>query len=69
MSRLCLFGELNTMLSIRSGASATIVGGVTRDRDNVMKMNYPVFSKGYNCKDVRKRATLANFNGLLMFWG
>ena len=50
------------MLSIRSGASATIVGGVTRDRDNVMKMNYPVFSKGYNCKDVRKRATLANFN-------
>ena len=56
------FGELNTMLSIRSGASATIVGGVTRDRDNVMKMNYPVFSKGYNCKDVRKRATLANFN-------
>lgn len=56
------FGELNTMLSIRAGASATIVGGATRDRDNVMKMNYPVFSKGYNCKDVRKHATLASFN-------
>ena len=63
------FGELNTMLSIRSGASATIVGGVTRDRDNVMKMNYPVFSKGYNCKDVRKRATLANFNRTINVFG
>ncbi len=63
------FGELNTMLSIRSGASATIVGGVTRDRDNVMKMNYPVFSKGYNCKDVRKRATLASFNRTINVFG
>ncbi len=59
---LAYFGELNTMLSIRSGASGTIVGGVTRDRDNVKKMGYPVFSKGYNCKDVRKRATLDSFN-------
>lgn len=56
------FGELNTMLSIRSGAGATIVGGVTRDRDSVIKMGYPVFSKGYNSKDVRKRATLDSFN-------
>lgn len=56
------FGELNTMLSIRSGASGTIVGGVTRDRDNVIKMQYPVFSEGFNCKDVRGRATLDTFN-------
>lgn len=63
------FGELNTMLSIRSGASATIVGGVTRDRDNVIKMNYPVFSKGYNCKDVRKRATLDSFNRTIQVYG
>lgn len=56
------FGELNTMLSIRSGAAATIVGGVTRDRDSVIKMGFPVFSKGYNSKDVRKRATLDSFN-------
>lgn len=56
------FGELNSMLSIRSGACATIVGGVTRDRDNVIKMGYPVFSAGFNCKDVRGRATLESFN-------
>lgn len=63
------FGELNTMLSIRSGASATIIGGVTRDRDNVLKMNYPVFSKGYNCKDVRKRATLESYNRTINLFG
>lgn len=63
------FGELNTMLSIRSGASGTIVGGVTRDRDNVKKMNYPVFSLGYNCKDVRKRATLESFNRTISIQG
>jgi CMP-N-acetylneuraminic acid synthetase/regulator of RNase E activity RraA len=56
------FGELNTMLSIRSGAGGTIIGGVTRDRDNVAAMQYPVFSSGYNCKDVHNRATLENFN-------
>ena len=59
---LAYFGELNTMLSIRSGASGTIVGGVTRVRDNVKKIGYPVFSKGYNCRDVRKRATLDSYN-------
>jgi regulator of RNase E activity RraA len=56
------FGELNTMLSMRSGASGTIINGVTRDRDNVVKLQFPVFSMGYNCKDVRNRATLESYN-------
>ena len=63
------FGELNTMLSIRSGASGTIVGGVTRDRDNVIKMQYPVFSEGFNCKDVRGRATLESYNRTIRIKG
>jgi regulator of RNase E activity RraA len=63
------FGELNTMLSIRSGACGAIIGGATRDRDNVMKMNYPVFSVGYNCKDVRNRATLESFNRTISVFG
>ena len=63
------FGELNTMLSIRSGASGTIIGGVTRDRDNVARMQYPVFSYGYNCKDVRKRATLESYNRPIIIAG
>ena len=63
------FGELNSMLSIRSGASATIVGGVTRDRDNVKKMQFPVFSEGFNCKDVRGRATLDSYNHTIYIQG
>ena len=63
------FGELNTMLSIRSGACGTIVSGVTRDRDNVVTMQYPVFSAGYNCKDVRNRATLESYNRTIIIAG
>ena len=35
---------------------------MTRDRDSVIKIGFPVFSKGYNSKDVRKRATLDSYN-------
>lgn len=61
-SSLAYFGELNATLAIQSGASATIIGGVTRDSANVKNLDYPVFSKGYNCKDVRKRATTESMN-------
>jgi regulator of RNase E activity RraA/CMP-N-acetylneuraminic acid synthetase len=63
------FGELNAMLSIRSGASGTIIGGVTRDRDDVTRMQYPVFSSGYNCRDVRNRATLESYNRPIVIAG
>jgi len=63
------FGELNTMLSVRSGAGGTIIGGATRDKDNVVKMQYPVFSSGYNCKDVRNRATLESYNKTITIAG
>ncbi|WP_166378368.1 cytidyltransferase [Pseudoalteromonas sp. Z9A4] len=56
------FGELNANLAIRSGASGVIVNGKTRDGMEVMSTGLPVFSKGYSCQDVRKRATLDNFN-------
>lgn len=63
------FGELNTLLSIRSGACATIIGGNTRDRDNVIGLNYPVFAEGFNCKDVRGRATLDSYNRTINIHG
>ncbi len=56
------FGELNANLAIRSGASAAIIGGVTRDSAEVKKLGFPVFSKGVSCKDVRKRATMESYN-------
>ena len=56
------FGELNANLAIRSGASAVVVGGYTRDSTEVKKLGFPVFSSGYTCQDVRKRATTESIN-------
>jgi regulator of RNase E activity RraA/CMP-N-acetylneuraminic acid synthetase len=56
------FGELNANLSIRSGAVAAVIGGATRDSADVVNLGLPVFATGYNCQDVRKRATLDSIN-------
>lgn len=56
------FGELNANLAIQSGAIGAIIGGVTRDADEVQKLGFPVFSKGYCCKDVRGTAVLDSHN-------
>jgi regulator of RNase E activity RraA/CMP-N-acetylneuraminic acid synthetase len=56
------FGELNANLAIRSGAAAVVVGGKTRDSQEVLKIGLPVFSSGYTCQDVRKRATTESIN-------
>lgn len=53
------FGELNANLAIRAGAAGTIVSGVTRDIEAVNQLDYPVFSKGYCCADVKGHATVA----------
>ena len=56
------FGELNANLAIRSGAQGAIIGGKTRDSLNVEKLNFPVFSEGLTCIDVKKRAVVENIN-------
>ncbi|WP_251421511.1 MULTISPECIES: RraA family protein [Lactococcus] len=56
------FGELNANLAIRSGAIASIIGGVTRDAKEVKDLGYPVFAVGYFAQDVRGRATLEGHN-------
>lgn len=53
------FGELNANLAVRAGAAGTIISGVTRDIDDVNCLDYPVFSKGYCCADVKRKATVA----------
>ncbi|HDY8131505.1 TPA: cytidyltransferase [Vibrio vulnificus] len=62
MSEYAYFGELNANLAIRSGAAGVIVNGMTRDSLEVVSTGLPVFSKGYTCQDVRKRATTESFN-------
>ena len=56
------FGELNANLAIRCGAAGAVVGGMTRDSADVVKLGLPVFAKGYSCQDVRKRATVDTMN-------
>lgn len=62
ISDYAYFGELNANLAIRSGASAAIIGGMTRDSKEVLDLNFPVFSKGTVCKDVKNRATVESIN-------
>ena len=56
------FGELNSNLAIRSGVIGAIIGGKTRDSNEVKKMKFPVFSMGYSCMDIKKKGTLADYN-------
>lgn len=63
------FGELNANLAIRSGASAVVVGGKTRDSSEVKKVGLPVFSTGYTCQDVRKKATMESMNKTIRVHG
>lgn len=63
------FGELNANLAIRAGACGVITNGKTRDYNEVTRMGFPVFSKGYTCQDVRKRATTAYYNKTISISG
>ena len=63
------FGELNANLAIRHGAIGAIIGGKTRDTAEVAKLDFPVFSTGSNCKDVRKRAGLESINKTINLFG
>lgn len=56
------FGEMNANLSLRSGAIAAVIDGMTRDRNEVERINFPVFSKGGKAQDVRKRAVVESMN-------
>ncbi|MDF1763502.1 MAG: RraA family protein, partial [Oleibacter sp.] len=62
VSDCAYFGELNANLAIRSGATAAIIGGATRDSREVFNLGFPVFSNGRTCQDVRRRATLESIN-------
>lgn len=66
-SQYAYFGDLNTRLAIRSGASGAIINGNTRDMVETKQLNFPVFCKGYNSQDVRRRATLDYINKPIKF--
>ncbi|MCP3942062.1 MAG: cytidyltransferase [Desulfobacteraceae bacterium] len=69
ISECAYFGELNANLAIRAGASGAVIGGVTRDSTAVSQLDFPVFSKGNVCRDVRKRAVMDHYNQEINFEG
>jgi regulator of RNase E activity RraA/CMP-N-acetylneuraminic acid synthetase len=62
LNEYAYFGDLNTRLAIRAGASGAIIDGATRDLKQTQILNFPVFCKNYNASDVRKRATVDYIN-------
>ena len=68
-SDLAYFGEMNANLAIRAGAIGAIIGGKTRDSKEVLDLDFPVFSSGTKCKDVRKRGTLESINKTITLFG
>ena len=56
------FGDLNARLAIRKGASGAIIDGATRDKTATTNLHFPVFARGYNSQDVRRRATTDYIN-------
>lgn len=63
------FGGLNANLAIRQGAIGAVIGGQTRDYNEVKNLDFPVFSKGHSARDVRRRATVSNINKTVLIDG
>lgn len=56
------FGNLNAQLAMRAGAVGAVIDGVTRDRDDVDKLGFSVFSRGHYCADIKFEGTLRSMN-------
>ena len=56
------FGCLNAQLAMRAGAVGAVVDGVTRDRRDVEKLNFPVFARGNYCVDIKSEGTVRSIN-------
>lgn len=67
LSNYAYFGDLNARLAIRAGAQGAIINGNTRDKLTTSMLNFPVFSRGYNSQDVRRRAVLDYINKPIRF--
>lgn len=56
------FGNLNAQLAIRAGAVGAIIDGLTRDKSDVEKLNFPVFSRGHYCVDIKYEGVVKSMN-------
>ena len=52
------FGDLNATIALSKNAQGTIINGFTRDINNTIQLDYPVFYKNNTCSDVKYYGTL-----------
>ncbi|HBG48744.1 MAG TPA: cytidyltransferase [Cyanobacteria bacterium UBA9971] len=62
LSKFAYFGNLNASLAIRSGAVGAIIGGKTRDSSEIKHLDFPVFSEGFTCKDIKNKGQVDSIN-------
>jgi regulator of RNase E activity RraA/CMP-N-acetylneuraminic acid synthetase len=56
------FGNLNAQLAIRAGAVGAVINGLTRDHDDVARLELPVYARGHYCKDIKFEGTVRSMN-------
>ncbi len=56
------FGNLNAQLALRSGAVGAVLNSITRDKRDLDKLNFPVFSKGHYCVDIKHAGVTKQIN-------
>jgi CMP-N-acetylneuraminic acid synthetase/regulator of RNase E activity RraA len=63
------FGNLNCQLALRAGAVGAVVNGLTRDKADVEKLNFPVFSRGHYCVDIKFEGIVRSMNAPIEIGG
>lgn len=56
------FGNLNAQLAMRAGAIGAVIDGVTRDREAVAALHFPVYARGQYCVDIKFQGVLRDMN-------
>jgi CMP-N-acetylneuraminic acid synthetase/regulator of RNase E activity RraA len=56
------FGNLNGLLALRAGAVGAVIDGVTRDKADVFKLGFPVYSRGHYCVDIKFKGVVRSMN-------
>jgi len=56
------FGNLNAGLASRAGSVGAVINGLTRDVNAVRNLDFPVFSQGHYCSDIKYRGVVRSMN-------
>lgn len=67
--RYALWGGLMSTRAIKCGAAGCVVNGYSRDTNEILKLNFPVFSMGRYAQDQGPRGKVIDYNTPIEFDG